>query len=75
MENKEQVLKIFAKKLKELLKENNLNNSTFAAKCGIPRTTINSWTECKKIPKADALLVVAEFFNVSVDFLLGREDF
>ena len=75
MDKKEQILKTFAKKLKELLKENNLNNTTFAEKCGIPRTTINSWTECKKIPKADALFVVAEYFNVSIDYLLGRQDF
>ena len=75
MKNKEQILKTFAEKLKELMKENNLNNSTFAEKSGLPRTTINSWTQCKKVPKADSLFIVAEYFNVSIDYLLGREDF
>ena len=75
MDIKERTIKVFAQKLKELLKDNNLNNTTFSKKCGIPRTTINSWVECKKVPRADALLIVAEFFNVSTDFLLGRQDF
>lgn len=75
MENKEQVLKIFAKRLASLIKEKGFNNTTFAKVAKIPRTTVNSWTECKKIPKADALIVVADFFNVSVDYLLGRTDF
>ena len=74
MRTVEQITQIFATRLKDLIKEKGLNNTTFAAASGLPRTTINGWTEGKSIPRADLLDVVADFFNVSIDFLLGREE-
>ena len=74
MRTKEQIIKVFAERLKELMQEKGLNNTTLAAKLNLPRTTINGWTECKKLPRVDALEIVAEFFAVSLDYLLGREN-
>ena len=74
MRSIEQITQVFATRLKALIKERELNNTTFAAASGLPRTTINGWTEGKAIPRADLLDVVADFFNVSIDYLLGRVD-
>ena len=74
MRSIEQITQIFSKRLKDLIKEKGLNNTTFAAASGLPRTTINGWTEGISIPRADLLDAVADFFNVSIDYLLGREE-
>ena len=68
------VLDIFAERLKELMGENHLNIKELSEKIGIPRSTINSWTLKRKIPKIDNLYIVCMFFNVSSNYLIGIEN-
>lgn len=74
MKDKIDIRQVFYERLKELMLEKGLNNSQLAEKTGIPRTTINGWTLKQNKPQADVLCVLADFFKVSVDYLLGRED-
>ena len=70
----QELLNIFARRLKELMREKNLNIKQLSEETGIPRSTINSWTLAIKSPKIDYLFMIAEFFAVSTDYLLGREN-
>ena len=74
MKDKIDVRQVFYERLKDLMQEKGLNNSQLAEKTGIPRTTINGRTLKQNKPQADVLCVLADFFKVSVDYLLGRED-
>ncbi len=65
----------FAEHLKELIADKNWNMKILSEKIGITRSTINDWILMRKIPKADSLLIIAEFFDISIDELLGRTDF
>ena len=41
---------------------------------GIPASTFSDWKKGRSIPKQDKLQKIADFFNVSVDYLMtGRE--
>lgn len=43
---------------------------------GIPLTKINNWLdpEKKSVPKADSLVIMAKYFDCSVDYLLDLTD-
>ena len=74
MRNLAELLKQFSERLKGLMQEENLNIKELSIKTGIPRSTINSWTLGIKSPKIDYLCMVADYFGVTTDYLLGRED-
>ena len=61
--------------LKELRKEANLSQDTLGKKLGFSNQTVSFWESGKREPSLDALVSVAKYFDVSVDFLLGIETF
>ncbi|WHH58275.1 helix-turn-helix transcriptional regulator [Petroclostridium sp. X23] len=64
----------FAKRLKELRLELNLTQSEFAEKINSTRSTIAGYETERKEPDYSTLQSIAEFFDVSVDYLIGRTD-
>ncbi len=72
--NIQNILEKFSIRLKDLMQEKNLNIKELSELTDIPRSTINSWTLQKRSPMIDYLCVLADFFQVSIDYLLGRED-
>jgi len=65
---------IFVKRLADLMNEHNLIQTTLSQKTGIPRRSISNWFHGTKSPGADYLKILATYFKVSVDYLLGLED-
>lgn len=65
---------LFASRLTELLKENNLSKRSFAQKIGVSAMSVSDWSNGKVQPTAESIYVVTLFFNVSADYLLGLED-
>ena len=53
-----------AARIKELMKENNLNQVGLAAKTGIKQNTISAWLLEKKEPSIRSLWLLADYFNV-----------
>lgn len=62
----------FGKRLKELRKENNLSQSELSDKIGCSISAISKYELGKRTPDIAFLDTVADFFNVPVDYLLGR---
>lgn len=58
--------------LKLLRKERKLTLKELAEKMGIAESTLSLYENGKRKPDFDTLSKFAEYFNVSVDFLLGR---
>ena len=46
-----------------------------AKETGITTATLSNWKNGRYMPKADKLQKIADFFDVSVDYLLGRKDY
>ena len=66
---------IVAERIRELMKENELNQLLLAEKVGIKQNTIISWLIGKKEPSITSLWLLADYFDVDVDYLIGRKDF
>ena len=58
--------------IKYLAKKQGKSIKTVALDIGLSENAIYGWKKTK--PKADDLAKVADYFHVSVDYLLGREE-
>ncbi len=72
--NKKDILTIFANRLKELMNFQSLSISQLSQKINIPKSTINCWLLKIRSPQIDSLVAIADYFGVTTDYLLGRED-
>ena len=68
------VIKLFSKKIKQLRKENNLTQSELADKLNCSLSKIGMWETNKREPTKDDLSMLANAFDISVDYLLGLDD-
>ena len=57
-----------------LLKEKNVTPYRVAKETGIAQSTFSDWKKGKSAPKTDKLQKIADYFDVSVDYLLGKTD-
>ena len=53
-----------------LLDENGLKNADVARATGISNMTLSDWKRGKSVPKSDKMRKIAEYLNVSVDYLM-----
>lgn len=58
-------------RVRQLCMENKTNISELERKCGLANATIRRWGNVS--PSAENLAKVADYFGVSIDYLLGRE--
>ncbi len=63
---------IFAKRLAELRKEYNLSQNALASKLGYSRGQIGNYELGSREPDFSTLIKIADFFNVSIDYLIGK---
>jgi len=52
-------------------RKKSLTQTQLADVIGVSRITINKWETGKSTPSVEMLLKLSEYFNVSVDYLLG----
>ena len=75
-QNKEQFVKIeFGKNLRNLREMENLKQSELAERLGVTQRKVSYWETEKVEPSLSDLWKIADFFNVSVDELIGRSTF
>ena len=65
---------MFAERLKSLRKEQNLTQQKIAEKLNISRGSYAQWETERTQPSSKSLETLANFFNVSTDYLLGNTD-
>lgn len=65
----------FGKKLKELRIEKNLSQRKLGEILSVCNQTVSFWGSGNREPDLDAIVKIADFFDVSADYLLGRKDF
>lgn len=59
-------------RLKKLCDDQGISINTLEERIGISKNGLYAWK--KKVPGGNNLQLVADYFNVSVDYLLGRTD-
>ncbi|MBP2643561.1 MAG: transcriptional regulator, family [Firmicutes bacterium] len=62
----------FGEILKELRKEKNLTQEDFGKQFNVIKQTVSSWENGNSRPDIDLAAQIADYFNVTTDYLLGR---
>ena len=68
-------MKIFAERLFELRTERGISQATLAKQLQVSCSVVCYWETDKSEPTAPNLNKLADYFGVSVDYLLGRKDY
>ena len=63
----------FGDRLKELRKEKNISQIALAKELGVGKSIISLWETNQCEPTLSKLVLMAEFFGVSIDYLAGLE--
>ena len=61
-------------RLKELRKRKGLSQLRLATELNTTQNTISRYETGEREPGIDELIKIADYFNVSVDYLIGRTD-
>lgn len=64
----------FANRLKELRKQHKLTQKQLADILFLDQTSISYWENGKTKPDFENQQLLADYFNVTIDYLLGREE-
>ena len=63
---------MFYDKYVALCKRNNISPSRAAQEIGFNKSSITNWKNNGYTPRKEILVSIADYFNVSVDYLLGK---
>lgn len=62
----------YGKKLKSLRLDRNLSQRDLAKATGISQQAISFWEQNKRTPNMDDCIVLADFYDISLDELVAR---
>ena len=65
---------MFSNIIKELRKKEKYTQAELAAKLSVNQTTVSCWETGKATPPPEMLMTLAQFFGVTVDYLMGNAD-
>lgn len=60
--------------LRKLRKERNMTQVALQMRTGIEQALLSKYETGERIPPTETLLILADFYNVSIDYLLCRTD-
>ena len=67
-------MKDFGIRLRSLREKRNISQVTLSTHLGMAQESLSSYERQKTNPSIDVLKDIADFFNVSADYLLGLDD-
>lgn len=65
---------MFAKRLSELRENQGINQTELAKILTVAKQTVSNWESGNRTPDNEMICKIADYFNVSIDYLLGRTD-
>uniref|UniRef100_UPI003FF0B293 helix-turn-helix domain-containing protein n=1 Tax=Candidatus Fimivicinus sp. TaxID=3056640 RepID=UPI003FF0B293 len=65
---------MFSDKIKYLRKSTGIDQTTLGKKLGVSKQCISNWENGNILPSVDMLCKILDFFHVSADYILDRED-
>lgn len=69
------IMKIFAERLLDLQKEKGISQAMLAKRLEVSYSVVCYWETNRSEPTAPNLVKIADYFDVSVDYLLGRTEY
>ena len=65
---------LFSVRLRELRASKGISQKALASILGISDAAVNMLEKEKRLPSFEILLALADYFNVSIDYLVGRSE-
>ena len=65
----------FPARLRKLREERRQSRVVVSELCGLSRGAIRYYERGERVPTMDALIAIADYFEVSLDYLTGRTNF
>lgn len=65
----------FPERLRRLRERRRMNRKAMGECCGLSKNIIGMYERGEKEPSLKTLIKIADFFEVSADYLLGRKNF
>lgn len=65
---------LIAKRIKDLMKNEKLTQMQLATALGRGQSSVSDWINAKSEPSIENLWKLADFFDVSIDYLIGRKE-
>ncbi len=69
------VIDLFPTRLRRLRERRGISRSALGECCGLSKSIISKYERGEREPTAGSLRKLADFFDVSSDYLLGRKNF
>ena len=63
----------YGREFKELRKEHNLTQEQLAKQTGISQQALSCWETNKRTPNMDDCIILADFYGITLDELIGRD--
>lgn len=70
-----EVMLMYNERIRELRKEKNITQKMLGEILNVADNTITEWEKGRTEPSISSITALADFFQCSTDFLLGREDY
>ena len=67
-------LKLLSEKLYKLRKSSGLSQEQLAEKLNVSRQAISKWESGTAVPESEKLIIISNYFGVSVDYLLKDDE-
>ena len=65
----------FPERLRRLRERRRMSRKALGECCGLSKNIIGQYERGEREPMASSLTAIADFFEVSVDYLIGRQNF
>ena len=62
-------------RIRDLREDRDMRQSDLAEATGIDQRTISNYETGKTAPDAESLIILADFFDVTIDYLVGRSNY
>ena len=68
------MMSLFSERLRSLREERKLYSKDLANTLNVEPATVTNWEKGNRFPREDMLIQIADFFDCTTDYLLGRTD-
>lgn len=64
----------FKYRIRDLRRLKNMTMTEFGKAVGVAKTTVSNWETGRNFPSQDTLIKIANVFEITTDFLLGKDE-
>lgn len=73
--DKDDAMEDFSIRLRRLREQKRINRKVLGELCGLSKNAIGKYERGEREPTASSLIAIADFFEVSIDYLVCRKNF